>query len=460
MQAGEVPFDRARIQAVLARTGYDPTNLSIRESNRLVSLIEQDLEVRFIRMEFGIPNLPYDPIGAETACTVEHERGVSGRYPPFDGIPELKVEAARFVKNFLDIDVPPESCIPTVGSMQGGFISQAIAGNRLPGRQTILFLGPSFPVSMRQTLFLGLKVELLELSDFRGPALIAEIERRFARGDIGGVLYSSPNNPAWITLKEGELQGLGRLCTRYDVLAIEDLAYLCMDFRQDYSQPGRPPFQPTVARYTDRYFVLISSSKIFSFAGARIGIAVVSPALMTMSAPNLVPKFGTANVGHAFVHGGIYCTTSGVPQSSQWGLLGLMRKANAGELDFVATTREYGRRAAELKRIFTRHGFRLVYDNDLGEPLADGFYFTFAYPGLSGQELLMELLPYGVSAITLESTGSRRTEGLRACVSFVEEAQFPIVEERLRRFREDHPSPRGEAHPGRAKGISRETGAR
>jgi aspartate/methionine/tyrosine aminotransferase len=185
--------------------------------------------------------------------------------------------------------------------------------------------------------------------------------------------------------------------------------------------------------------VLISSSKIFSFAGARIGIAVISPALLQMQSAGLTSKFGTANVGHAFVHGGIYCTTSGVPQSSQWGLLGLLRKANTGELDFVEMTREYGRRAAELKRIFQRHGFQLVYDNDLGEPLADGFYFTFAYPGMTGQELLMELLPYGVSAITLESTGSRRTAGLRACVSFVDAAQFEVVDHRLRRFREDHP---------------------
>lgn len=441
MTAGSVPFDRGRIRRILEATGFDPANLSIRETNRLVTLIEQDLGVRFVRMEFGVPNLPYDPVGPETAARVEAQQRVSACYPPFDGVPELKQEASRFIRNFLDLDIPPECCIPTVGSMQGGFIAQAIAGYRVPGRQTILFLDPTFPVSMRQTRFLGLELDSIEMSDFRGPALIAEVERHFARGRIGGMLYSSPNNPSWITLKEEELRGLGELCTRYDVLAIEDLAYLCMDFREDYSTPGRPPFQPTIARYTDRFFVLISSSKIFSFAGARIGIAAFSPAFLKMKAPGLKPRFGTENVGHAFVHGGVYCTTSGVPQSSQWGLSGLLRKANAGELDFVATTREYGRRAAALKAIFQRQGFRLVYDNDLGEPLADGFYFTFSYPGLTGQELLMELLHYGVSAITLESTGSRRTEGLRACVSFVDAAQFPLVEERLARFHQDHPLP-------------------
>jgi aspartate/methionine/tyrosine aminotransferase len=458
MRGGDVPFDRQAIRQILQRTGFDPNNLSIRESNRLVTRIEGELGVRYIRMEFGVPNLPYDPIGVETACRAEQEQQISAGYPPFDGIPELKAEAARFIKNFLDLDIPPECIVPTVGSMQGGFIAQAIAGNRLPGRDTILFLNPTFPVSMRQTRFLGLKLDSVELFDRRGPTLVHEVERRFADGKIGGLLYSSPNNPSWVALKEDELRGLGELCTRYDVLAIEDLAYLGMDFREDYSQPGRPPFPPTIARYTDRYFVLISASKIFSFAGARIGIAAFSPAFLTMKAPALLPRFGTENVGHAFVHGGVYCTTSGVPQSSQWGLLGLMRKANAGQLDFVAHTREYGRRAAALKKIFRRHGFQLVYDNDLGEPLADGFYFTFAYPGLSGNELLWELLHYGVSAITLESTGSCRTEGLRACVSFVDASQYPLVEERLNRFQEDHPVPAAalRAAAGRDRPSTRE----
>ena len=33
---------------------------------------------------------------------------------------------------------------------------------------------------------------------------------------------------------------------KYDVIVIEDLAYFGMDFRKDYSDPGVPPFQPTI----------------------------------------------------------------------------------------------------------------------------------------------------------------------------------------------------------------------
>ena len=92
-----------------------------------------------------------------------------------------------------------------------------------------------------------------------------------------------------------------------------------------------------------------------------------------------------------------------------------------------------------MKRLFLESGFQIVYDKDLEQPVADGFYFTIAYPGMQGAALLSELLHYGISAITLDTTGSERTEGLRACTSLISRAQFPVLEERLKRFHQDHP---------------------
>ena len=98
----------------------------------------------------------------------------------------------------------------------------------------------------------------------------------------------------------------------------------------------------------------------------------------------------------------------------------------------------YGERARKLKDIFLRHGFRLVYDNDLGEPVADGFYFTVAYPGMTSGQLMEELMCYGVSAISLVTTGSDQ-EGLRACTSFIQEHQYALLEERMQLFAENNP---------------------
>jgi hypothetical protein len=100
--------------------------------------------------------------------------------------------------------------------------------------------------------------------------------------------------------------------------------------------------------------------------------------------------------------------------------------------------RVYGQRAARLKKLFQKNGFRIVYDLDVDQPIGDGFYFTVAYPGYSGEELVEELLYYGVSAISLATTGSTRLEGIRACVSLIQESDFPVLQDRLERFQEDH----------------------
>jgi hypothetical protein len=100
---------------------------------------------------------------------------------------------------------------------------------------------------------------------------------------------------------------------------------------------------------------------------------------------------------------------------------------------------EYGDKARIMKKMFIDNGFSIVYDKDEDKAIADGFYFTFSYPGFTGGRLLRELLFYGISAITLSITGSDRLEGIRACVSLVARNQFPDLELRLKQFHEDHP---------------------
>jgi hypothetical protein len=75
----------------------------------------------------------------------------------------------------------------------------------------------------------------------------------------------------------------------------------------------------------------------------------------------------------------------------------------------------------------------------LGEEIADGFYFTVAYPGFKGSDLMRELLFYGISAIALDTTGSEE-EGLRICTSFVKEEQLDEMRRNLEIFKENHSS--------------------
>ena len=193
------------------------------------------------------------------------------------------------------------------------------------------------------------------------------------------------------------------------------------------------------ASYTDNYLLLISSSKVFSYAGQRIGMMVISNKLYETEVPDLLRYYKFSKVGQAMVFGTLYSLSSGTAHTPQYALNAMLKAANDGRFNFLSEVKEYGEKARIMKKIFLDNGFYIVYDKDEDNPIADGFYFTFAYPGFSGEGLLRELVYYGVSAISLAITGSEHTEGIRACVSLVGREQFKDLEYRLRRFHEDHP---------------------
>ena len=410
---------------------------SIRELVKLVNEIEKETGIKYVRMEMGVPGLEPSQIGIDAEIEAL-KRGVASKYPMIDGVPELKKEIARFVKNFINIDVDEQGCIPTVGSMQGAMAAFLVVNRCNATKDTILFIDPGFPVQKQQLRVLGMNYETFDVYNFRGDKLRDKLESYLKKGNISAILYSNPNNPSWICFTEKELQIIGELATTYDTIVIEDLAYFAMDFRKDLSKPGQPPFQPTVANYTQNWLMLISSSKAFSYAGQRIGTMVISNSLYKRRYPDLKRYFTSDEFGYAMLYGAVYSLSSGVCHSTQFGFAAMLKAANDGTFNFVESVREYGEKAKIMKKIFTENGFTIVYDMDEDKPLADGFYFTISYPGLTGEQLIEELLYYGVSAISLAITGSERTEGLRACVSQVQRNQFSDLEERLKRFNQDH----------------------
>lgn len=133
-----------------------------------------------------------------------------------------------------------------------------------------------------------------------------------------------------------------------------------------------------------------------------------------------------------------FMPSSGTSHSAQFAMAAMLKAANEGKYNFLNEVRIYGERARKLKEIFLRYGFHLVYDKDLEDPVADGFYFTIGYPGMTSGELAKELMYYGVSAISLVTTGSQQ-QGLRACTSFIKEHQYAQLDERMKLFAENHP---------------------
>lgn len=436
----DTPIDQNIVREKIKDTGLEKVGRgTIREIVKLVNRIEEATGEKFIRMEMGVPGLQPAKIGVDAEISAL-QRGVASKYPMIEGVAELKVQASRFVKSFMNIDVDAAGCLPTVGSMQGGFAAFMTAGRADIKKDTTLFIDPGFPVHKQQLRVLGQKFEAFDVYNYRGDKLKDKLESYLKKGNISSILYSNPNNPSWICFTEEELKTIGELANQYDVIILEDLAYFAMDFRQDMSKPGVPPYQPTVANYTNNFIFFISSSKVFSYAGQRIGLMIISNHLFARRYPDLKRFYSSDQFGYAMIYGTLYSLSSGTSHSAQYGLSAMLKAACDGEFDFVEMVKEYGRRAGVMKKIFTENGFQLVYDKDIDKPLADGFYFTISYPGLSGVDLLEKLLYYGISAISLDITGSERHEGLRACVSQISSDQFPVLEERLKAFRKNHPA--------------------
>lgn len=433
------PIDQGIVNKLIEESGLKSVGLaSIREIKKLVDNIEKASGEKFIRMEMGIPGLPPAKAGVESQIEAL-QKGVAAIYPDIHGIQPLKDEISKFVKLFMDIDVQPQSCIPTVGSMQGSFAAFLTLSRIHKEKDTTLFIDPGFPVHKMQHRVLGLKFDSFDVYNYRGEKLREKLESHFKTGKIHSVLYSNPNNPSWICFTDDELKIIGELATKYDVVIMEDLAYFGMDFRKDYSVPGQAPYQPSVAKYTDNYILFISSSKAFSYAGERIGMMIISDHLYSSKFENLSNFYPRDEFGYAMIFGTLYPLSSGTSHSAQYGLLGVLRAANSGEFNFVEYVKDYGVKAKEMKKLFTENGFEIVYDTDIDQPIADGFYFTFSYPGYNAEQLLNKLVYYGISAISLLITGSERTEGIRACTSLIKHEQMGDLEARLKQFNLDHP---------------------
>lgn len=434
-----IPIDRTLFKKRLKESSIDTlATASIREIKKLADTLERDTGEKFIRMEMGIPGLPPVKVGVEAQIEAL-KKGVAAIYPDIQGVPVLKKEISRFLKLFLDIEVDAEHCVPTVGSMMGAFVVFMTVNRMWPEREGTLFIDPGFPVQKQQCKVLGHDYMSFDVYNYRGKKLEKKLREYLDTGKVSSILYSNPNNPTWITFTEEELEIIGKLADEYDVVVIEDLAYFGMDFRKDYSKPGEPPYQPTVAKYTDNYILLISSSKFFSYAGERIAIIAVSDKLWNREEEGLLRYYTSKKVGDAMIFGAVYSLSSGTSHSAQYALAAMLKAANDGELNFVEYVKEYGEKAKIMKKLFTKYGFKIVYDKDLDKPIADGFYFTLSYPGMDADRLLEELMLHGISAISLIIAGSERKEGIRACTSLISMDEMPLLEERLKIFAKNNP---------------------
>lgn len=427
----------AMADAVRRLSIIDLSTATIRQICSLAAELENDADERMVHLEIGNPGLEAEMIGVDAEVNAL-KSGIANKYPNIAGIPDLKNAASKFVKAFMNVDIPEKCVVPTVGSMQASFTLMLLLSQRIPGKDTMLYINPGFPAQRNQAKLLGIKEVSFDIYSYRGNVLEEKLESILKEGNVTGMLYSNPNNPAWTNLTETELEIIGRLATKYDVVVLEDLAYFGMDFRDDISAPYAPPYVPSVANYTDNYILMLSGSKMFSYAGQRIATVCMSEKVYDRRYPFFQYFYEMPAFGDAYIYGVLYCSSSGTAHSSQFALAAMMEAAVAGKLDFVGHCGEYGKNCAKAKEIFLKNGFHIVYDKDGDRDIADGFFFTAGYKDMSADELHKELLRYGVATISLYSTGSHK-DGVRVCVSMLNNDEvFMRLDKYLSEFNQQH----------------------
>jgi aspartate/methionine/tyrosine aminotransferase len=268
----------------------------------------------------------------------------------------------------------------------------------------------------------------VELDGLHGAQLIAALEEAFATRDVALLCWASPNNPTWSILTAEELQAIAALCARYDVLPIEDLTYLGMTG----GGQGGSARLPSISQYAARYFIVLSASKMLSYAGERVGFLIGSQTLLVDNSTAIARISGVESIERS-CSSMIFNISAGAPHSAQHGVAQALEAINEGKLDLERALAVYADRARQLKEFLLENGFYLIYDDE-AQRAADGFYVCFGYPNLSGNELLRRLLVYGVTVLPLSLFGSTRTDGVRACVGRLDEKSMVLLGKRLTGF--------------------------
>jgi len=192
------PINHVIVSRLIKESGLpDIGSATIREIVRLVNRIEEATGEQFIRMEMGVPGL--EPAPAGVAAEIEAlKKGVASKYPMIEGVKELKEEMSRFIKLFANIDVDPEGCIPTVGSMMGGMAAFLVANRNDQTREGTLFIDPGFPVQKQQIRILGHDYRSFDVYNFRGKKLRSKMESYLKTGKVS--ILITP--PGYVLLKK------------------------------------------------------------------------------------------------------------------------------------------------------------------------------------------------------------------------------------------------------------------
>jgi alanine-synthesizing transaminase len=220
-----------------------------------------------IDLGMGNPDLPTpEPIVEKLVEAARNPR--NHRYSASRGIPNLRVEIARWYARRYEVEIDPETeAIATIGAKEG--FSHLVLALVEPGDKVIV-PDPSYPIhSFAATIA---SCELIKLPIIEGPGAMMEALRRldYPRSEQPKLLVLSfPHNPTTVCVEKEFFEEAVAIARQRGYLIIHDLAYADLTF-DGYKAPSilQAPGAKEVA------VEMFSMSKSYSMAGWRVGFCV------------------------------------------------------------------------------------------------------------------------------------------------------------------------------------------
>lgn len=201
------------------------------------------------------------------------------KYTPAGGIIELREEIARKFKNDNNLDYKPEEIIVTSGAKHALYnLFQVLLND---GDEVIL-PSPywvSYPEQIKLAGGVPVIVDALEENDFK---VTTDQLEKVITDRTKAVIINSPSNPTGVVYSKDELQAIGEVCLKHDLLIISDEIYE----KLIYSDEPHISIAQLSPELKENTVVFNGVSKSYSMTGWRIGYAA-GPAYIIKAMTNL-----------------------------------------------------------------------------------------------------------------------------------------------------------------------------
>lgn len=253
------------------------TPKSRRTSRRVANLVQSDIRrmsrecdaIGGINLGQGICDLPTPPAVARGAKDAIDQR--KSTYSRYEGVEALRRAIAMKLERDNGHRVDPETQIVTTVGSTGAFATTCLSLFD-PGDEVVLF-EPYYGYHLNTLLVAEVKPRFVTMAPPDWKIDLAKLEAAIGP-KTRAIMICTPSNPCGKVWTRDEIEAVGRIAAKHDLLLITDEIYEYIVY------DGRKHVSPaTVGNLAERTIMMGGFSKTFSITGWRIGYVVAPPEL-------------------------------------------------------------------------------------------------------------------------------------------------------------------------------------